>query len=923
MTLKVNYSSLKGIDEQDLYEIINLLNDKLDAHLDITFSDRITKTYLKNFLNNNNFIELLELDEATQEEIDDYTISKFDIEEFIFIQLKHVKKENLLLNHNEIIDCINNINTKLNKNLVIKNNIDDDTKTLLSFINETKYYEAFEIEDIRNSRIDKDLIDFYISYIAKELTDDHLPNNENDIKDYIEIINDEFDEHLNIDDNYQTNAETLLKYLNQHNFAKKYNIDLNTYELNDDDFIKFIYEIKALKQSYEDNYKAILERDSIENEIPSDHDHDISFEYDQQKENEIQKQISIANEALHKALEIIKTKEHLPRLKSVDKSLIETKYYFPENEELYNYLEQNNPEFNSKHDDFLMINLPKDFDKAVEAYQHYSKYTNQTIEHRDQITNEPIQIYYYNDITSLDEIKEELQNVFKIELKPFKIHVQLSGVFEQKEYDFITDEEKYSYEARDIKWKNYRSSIPIIVKDQQNLEDVMLYIESILHSYETTSSSSKLTIVGSISFTISRMRKVTGKIKDLPIEFIKNELIITDNIDDNLCFYRFLAICLDQNLSNKKLANITNRTNAAKKLLLNENNIEFKSLRKLSNSAKDFINKYKGTTYEEMKDLVKKYHLNIDIYSYYQTDKSCYYDLEEQWFNDKSYKTYSALLYTKDSVIHIMYITNAESLTGIHICPKCHSYVHYSSQNLKRFYYHRDHCDGIHKKNFIPTKESLPYCPHILNNSIYEYCLAYNLEWKPEIYYMTYDFETMEEIIDKSVGKATTLNSKLVPLSVSSCIKTAKKLITKHFSLRDSSDFIKSWIKFLFESSLQIYEDKVAYMSSFMHLEEKDLQQIDKNLNVITVFGFNSSRFDSNLFKEYFNVNEEKYEWTIDSSSLIGTISSLKQFILVSKSFKTRLRFIDAQNFVAGGSLKQFGVDFGGEDNSIKGIFPY
>ena len=188
---------------------------------------------------------------------------------------------------------------------------------------------------------------------------------------------------------------------------------------------------------------------------------------------------------------------------------------------------------------------------------------------------------------------------------------------------------------------------------------------------------------------------------------------------------------------------------------------------------------------------------------------------------------------------------------------------------------------------------------------------------------MTYDFETMEEIIDKSVGKATTLNSKLVPLSVSSCIKTAKKLITKHFSLRDSSDFIKSWIKFLFESSLQIYEDKVAYMSSFMHLEEKDLQQIDKNLNVITVFGFNSSRFDSNLFKEYFNVNEEKYEWTIDSSSLIGTISSLKQFILVSKSFKTRLRFIDAQNFVAGGSLKQFGIDFGGEDNSIKGIFPY
>ncbi len=49
MTLKVNYSSLKGIDEQDLYEIINLLNDKLDAHLGMSFSNCITKTYLKNF----------------------------------------------------------------------------------------------------------------------------------------------------------------------------------------------------------------------------------------------------------------------------------------------------------------------------------------------------------------------------------------------------------------------------------------------------------------------------------------------------------------------------------------------------------------------------------------------------------------------------------------------------------------------------------------------------------------------------------------------------------------------------------------------------------------------------------------------------------------------------------------------------------
>ena len=54
-------------------------------------------------------------------------------------------------------------------------------------------------------------------------------------------------------------------------------------------------------------------------------------------------------------------------------------------------------------------------------------------------------------------------------------------------------------------------------------------------------------------------------------------------------------------------------------------------------------------------------------------------------------------------------------------------------------------CDGKFHKSFVTKRVSLPYCPHILNNSVYEYCLAYDLEWKPNIYYITYDYETMEK----------------------------------------------------------------------------------------------------------------------------------------------------------------------------------
>ena len=58
-------------------------------------------------------------------------------------------------------------------------------------------------------------------------------------------------------------------------------------------------------------------------------------------------------------------------------------------------------------------------------------------------------------------------------------------------------------------------------------------------------------------------------------------------------------------------------------------------------------------------------------------------------------------------------------------------------------------------------------------------------------------------------------------------------------------------------------------------------------------------------------MNTDKWE----TVSLIGNSSSMKQIIIHHKTKKINLRFIDAQAFVAGGTLKQFGIDFGGESN--------
>ncbi|KAK8839981.1 hypothetical protein M9Y10_031266 [Tritrichomonas musculus] len=326
----------------------------------------------------------------------------------------------------------------------------------------------------------------------------------------------------------------------------------------------------------------------------------------------------------------------------------------PENQEIYDYLNKHHHSFKSKHKDFLIINIPYDFDKAVEKLSYYDKYSSsKTVERNDISKNKPITIYYFNEISSLQDIYDKLQEVFLAELKPFKIHFQLSGIFETYNLDLETREETYTYEAREIRWKNYQSSIPIIIKNTEDINLVKLYIESTLSSYETTSSNNKLTIVSSISFTVSRMIKITGKIEGLPEEIIKSKSVIADNIDDKLCWYRFLSICLNPDLMK---ALVKRRTQIAKQLLLQKYGISYSNNMKNEDriKAQNILDNYQGTNYYEMKEEAKQYNLNINIYGYDEKIKQ--YDIKKIWKNNENDIYHSALLFTFKSIIHIMYI---------------------------------------------------------------------------------------------------------------------------------------------------------------------------------------------------------------------------------------------------------------------------
>ena len=114
------------------------------------------------------------------------------------------------------------------------------------------------------------------------------------------------------------------------------------------------------------------------------------------------------------------------------------------------------------------------------------------------------------------------------------------------------------------------------------------------------------------AFTTSRMRKVSGYIKELPSEFkSQHKHIIVDDEDDQLCWYRFLACCLYPELTNPKsdaesnaeskrvYYGITNRTKRAIKLLLEERGITYTT--KMPEQGKQILKAYQGITMEEMK----------------------------------------------------------------------------------------------------------------------------------------------------------------------------------------------------------------------------------------------------------------------------------------------------------------------------------
>jgi hypothetical protein len=143
----------------------------------------------------------------------------------------------------------------------------------------------------------------------------------------------------------------------------------------------------------------------------------------------------------------------------------------------------------------------------------------------------------------------------------------------------------------------------------------------------------------------------------------------------------------------------------------------------------------------------------------------------------------------KNGFTHSEFIGDVEKYTHLAVCPKCHEFTRDIRRYERRMELkeHVETCTGRLVKGKLELKYSIPYCPHYQKNKLYVYMLCKGLGkyYRPITDYITFDFETVEEIVNGGTGK-TRIVARIRPHTVAACID---KEIIIYFDVRNGKDF--------------------------------------------------------------------------------------------------------------------------------------
>ena len=416
---------------------------------------------------------------------------------------------------------------------------------------------------------------------------------------------------------------------------------------------------------------------------------------------------------------------------------------------------------------------------------------------RQDDNNEPFTVYALTNIRMWNDVNTKLDEIYSNTVKPFKIRFTFNGIYESEMKN--GDEVVYDY-REDSVWdkESVNLSTPTVIRNQESLKQFKLklknFVNEIRQNITQISTKWQLIAIHRLEFRIYRLRNIGKCLAGLE-QFLKSKLIRVPTADDYFC-WDYCYVMYSQPKMIMRNVYQTGRRNAFKRIFGREPNTN-------SQEYRDFIKSYKGLNLTtDIDNYCSFYRVNVQLFRY----KNCKYYLEHEYHYSDNYSMMFVLVHN----FHAMLIKNDDAvqrLTEIIFCNKCHQPICRYNRKRGTDKRIREHKCNVVKKMVKPTEQV--YLPHIFKNPVYSYCLAHNIEYHPIRYYITYDFETVEESCEQSITNATVLNSVLHPLSVASTIKSKKGLKTIYFDLRNGRDFIIQWIHQLFIEADKMKEDKI------------------------------------------------------------------------------------------------------------------
>ena len=514
------------------------------------------------------------------------------------------------------------------------------------------------------------------------------------------------------------------------------------------------------------------------------------------------------------------------------------------------------------------IKEKSEFSSLPELMQQYKLPVNVIGRHSSRL---------YFDFTdpSPDTLPNIIKDLYKSSNKAFKLNISFGFVlFSQEEGTEIYKE--YMPMNNNNIW-----ATPMVLHNNIDLSKILDTIKKLDYINVITqnrpSSKWRFSKFLNIMINVTYQENVMGAKVEMPEYLIRHKAIMTINFDDNMCFWRCMALYKNTDLMPKR------STTAAKSL--------FKEYYKTT-TVKD----YKGVDLDlELLDIETYFKINIKIYELDINRKAAVYKRSTSEYQDTLY-----LNLFSNHLSYIKYFDNYANSFRCNQCNKCFDEERRLTTHMKTACTY-----GIQRRIFKGGE-------YKAEMSIFDKLRSKNIKVPKDSFhelFICYDFET---IITDNIHE---------PISVSVCSNidnfTKPKCFVRNKNMT-VQELVDKFVTHLILVSNRARELlKIKFKKIIEQIEKSDdqklIQQFNQYISQTPVLGFNSGKYDINTIKQNLFFSFSKLDQTVKY-----TVKTGNNYRCLTTN---DIQMLDICNYLAPCSYDQFIKAY--DCKVTKSVFPY